>query len=57
MLVSLRIALFPSPHETAQILRVAERGSSWGTLPKQRHTLWEKLIVLEPFFDFRNDGL
>ena len=57
MLVSLRIALFPSPHETAQILRVAERGSSWGTLPKQRHTLWEKLIVLEPFFDFRNGDL
>ena len=27
-----------------KFLRVDERGSSWGTLPKQWHTQWEKLI-------------
>ena len=41
-----------------KLLRVDERGSSWGTLPKQWHTQWEKLIewmdtgVCRPLFRF-----
>ena len=47
LLVSLRFfhPLFSvPPMGRPKLLRVDERGSSWGTLPKQWHTQWEKLI-------------